>query len=1435
MRYLLTGAGNGYEEESVSWLYEERHLYGRGENIAISSGEEAVLWIAGMKSRFYIRGMQIFYEVSMGEELYRNGQQVISGNDLLYPGDTLFLGNVKLEIWEEQVAVWGECKDYNTSLPEMLPKRKPKGFPVYERSPRLIRKPSEDKILFEFPKEKETHNKKELLMVILPPLGMALATMLVGLLAGQGIYLFLAVIGAGMTAVFSGIKYMNDRMERRERNRRYEKQYIEYLWCKQREIGISYEREQAVYSYQYPDIEKLCRMVQGYDSRIYERLASDEDFLAASVGHYAGKTAFTVEGKEPAWSEEEDPLVKIGRKIRRRYSVVDRPKAIDLKKAHLGIVGSKELVHRQLKMLAVQMAFFHSYQDLQMVVIYDRKYEEEFAWMRWLPHLRIRAMNVCGMVSSKRTRDLVLGSLQQILKERAVYREKGKRESRYLPHYLFLIEEPSWIFNHGIMEYLHMDGNMLGFSVIYTTYARANLPEYIGTVLLLNHSKEGMLLTEEREYLEQRICLYDDKNIDFEWMARDLSVLDHEQRITSHIPEQITFFELYGIRHPREFDAPRRWRTHHSYKSLAVPVGLRSADEALYLNLHEKAHGPHGLVAGTTGSGKSELIQSYILSLAVNFHPYEVGFLLIDYKGGGMANLFRELPHHLGTITNLDGSGSMRALVSVKAELARRQKIFGKYQVNHINGYMKLFHTGEAREPVPHLFIISDEFAELKKEQPEFMKELVSAARIGRSLGVHLILATQKPAGVVDEQILSNSRFRLCLKVQNESDSKEVLGTMDAAGITIPGRAYLKVGNNEIYELFQSALSKAAYKERKEDAADERIYVVNELGQGELVNEDLSSREEEYRAGKTQLEATIEYLREIAARECCLKVKRPWMPPLENMIVSPYGVEYGEPGGCRGEGGRPGVGKTDGGSKAGCCICIGKIDIPETQEQRELKYCPVKDGNLLFVASAGFGKTVFLTTILTSLAAVYDVDILNFYILDYGNSGCMPMKELPHTAEYITVDDDERYQKFKKRITKEIADRKKLFARYAVSSLEAYQEISGKRMKILLVAVDQFDVVKETGIEEEEFFTRLTRDGMALGIYTVAASARISAVRQATLNNFKNKIAGYNFDENETFLTVGRTAHRQTDIKGRVLMGGETVHEAQIYIMAECEEQTLYDKALKALIQKIRRKYPGKEAPHIPVLPQELSSHLLKEYPGDGSDYLVGLDIEDVTGKGFGKEAGLFVIVGNTGTGKTNILRVLARQAADSGKTYLFDSKSMELYSYRQTPDVLYVDGEKERAAFIREISEEWKARRRILREQLKKYPDISPKKLIGSMSYCSILIDDLDDFTEFMKDDLNQAALLIKEGAALGIVCIVTVHAAKARGIGELDRMVKQAANGLVLGPQGIIPIFPVSSMRENPKFGDGLLFKNGVYTRVRLPKYVQGKEEEDGRQNSY
>ena len=176
-----------------------------------------------------------------------------------------------------------------------------------------------------------------------------------------------------------------------------------------------------------------------------------------------------------------------------------------------------------------------------------------------------------------------------------------------------------------------------------------------------------------------------------------------------------------------------------------------------------------------------------------------------------MANLFDRLPHMIGQISNLSGNQVKRAMVSIKSENKRRQRIFNEHGVNNINMYTRLYKNNEAKIPVPHMFIIIDEFAELKREEPDFMRELISVAQVGRSLGVHLILATQKPSGTVDDNIWSNSKFRLCLRVQDRQDSNDMLHRPDAAYITQAGRCYMQVGNDELFELFQSGFSGAVY------------------------------------------------------------------------------------------------------------------------------------------------------------------------------------------------------------------------------------------------------------------------------------------------------------------------------------------------------------------------------------------------------------------------------------------------------------------------------------------------------------------------------------------------------------------------------------------------------------------------------------------------
>lgn len=1378
-----------------------RKSYERRENFIIGK-ENADLVIRDFPGRVWIEGAYLTIEQDEEDMLRRNGEAA-SSIEHIVSGDELEWAHSKIVFLERQIVLETEHDDVQSALLETERKELPfEGYPRYKRSPRLIKRIQNTEITLCKPKEVKAGKQESLFQLIVPPIIMLGITIGISILMKRGLYVLMSAAGTIMTTLFSAVKFVTDKKEIKESRKIRGETYQKYLLQKRKEIYAAYKAEEEANRYNYPGIAELEKMIHNYSPRIYERSSNDEDFLNVAVGKADRSCHFKIKYQTDELKDTSDELEQEAQELKAEFSRISAPIVVDLKKAHLGLVGEKDVIHEQLKLIIAQLTFFHSYHDVEIVAIYNEKYEEDFQWMSWYPHFRIHAVNVVGTIHSERKRDQILGSLYQMIKNRKNKLEESKKEGRFLPHILFVIDEPKLIMDHSIMEYLDKEGDKLGFSIIYTTNIRANLPENIGTIVMLDNSEQATLLMQEKEEQNLHFRLDTVKGVNLEWMARDLSVLEHMQGISAQIPESITFFEMYQVEHPSELRIRERWEKNNAAKSLAVPLGVRAEEDYVNLNLHEKAHGPHGLVAGTTGSGKSEIIQSYILSLAVNFHPYEVAFLLIDYKGGGMAGLFKNLPHLLGTITNLDGAQSMRAMASIKSELARRQKIFSEHDVNHINAYSKLFRNGEAEEPLPHLFIISDEFAELKKEQPEFMTELVSAARIGRSLGVHLILATQKPTGVVDDQIWTNSKFKLALMVQNEADSKEILKTPDAANITIPGRAYLQVGNNEIYELFQSAWSGAAYVgEKEEEKVDDRVYLINDLGQGELVNQDLSSESDGSRSSVTQLDAVVDYIHSVYEKMDTVEVKRPWMMPLKEQLVTEQTMIEG--------------------NELTLELAIGMIDIPEEQKQEEYRINLCKDGSLLYVASAGYGKTAFLTTVILSLAMQNSVDRLNFYILDFGNSGLIPLNRLHHTADYISFDDMERFRKFQNIMEAEISRRKKLLAEQMVQNFEVYNQVAEEPVKAIVVAVDNYDVVKELGYEAEEFFQKLSRDGVGLGIYMVVTATRSNAMKYSTYNNFKNKVVGYLFDETDVHVMVGRSSYSQSEIKGRTLLkyNGQ-VSVMQVYTMTVFSDELEYNHGIEDVIERINVLYPNRKAPRIPVLPETLQYQPFMEYTQGRSGIWLGLDKEEVVPEGI--QAGMtspFTIVGESARGKTNVLKIILEQIVGTGQIYLFDSKNMELYGFKGKERLTYME-DSDIDNFIAQLNTIISERSRRIQQELAEHPNRLPKQIAGELDPCYVVVDDWDNFVETTKAKALLVAPLLAGAASVGVMFIITAHSAKMKGFDEITKFAKNTTDGLLLGNPGTLNIFPIGSGKELPQMKDGLLFHNGTYRRIRIPK---------------
>lgn len=1341
--------------------------------------------------------------------IYQNGRCLKRGNYTIEYGDCLLIGSMKLTWNKGFVTLSGAGYISNLNLAVTVPEASEE-YPIYKRSPRIIKRQPEDTVEIAAPKQKEKRKKGQLVKIILPPLLMMCITIAVSLLMKRGLFILISAAGTMMSLVFSVTTYFSDKKEQKEKEHDRIQSYNAYLLQQRKRLCELYNRQKESMEFHYPSVKRIETMIEGFSDRLYEHAANDSDFLCLSLGYASVPSSYRLKYKNDSLDTEKDELTDEMKAVASGFaSIPNMPLVIDLKKAHLGIVGEKKYVHEELKALIAELCFAQSYHDIEIVMLVEEEDASEFNWIKWYPHCKVKSINISGLISGENQRDQVLGNITQILKARKQKKEEEKKDSIYLPHYVFIIDNSKLVVNHSIMEYLQGDQSGLGFSMIFTSNIQANLPENIKTILLLNGKNSGTLLTNEGVLVHQRLKTHQVDDIDLERMARRLAPVIHNKGVTTQIPESITFFEMYNVKKPEEIPILQLWKKNASHKSLAVPLGVRAKDDYVYLNLHEKAHGPHGLVAGTTGSGKSEILQSYILSLAVNFHPYEVGFLLIDYKGGGMANLFQNLPHLLGTITNLDGSESMRALASIKSELARRQRIFNENGVNNINQYTKMFKAGEAKQPLPHLFLISDEFAELKKEQPDFMSELVSAARIGRSLGVHLILATQKPTGVVDDQIWSNSKFKLALKVQDEADSKEVLKTPDAARITQPGRAYLQVGNNEIYELFQSAWSGAAYSDKMvERGFDNRLYLINALGQGELLNQDLSGTETQEESKLTQLDVVVSRINEIYHGMKTMPIEKPWLPPLGDQIVTTH------------------LDKLEMQSEE-CMLTVslGIVDIPEEQSQVEYIHNFLEDGNLAVFGASGFGKSTLEMNAALTLAAHNSSAMLHYYVLDYGNSSLIQLRGLPHTADYLTFDDSEKLKKLMKFFLEEMRRRKQLFAKVNAMNFSMYNSIVEEKIPAIILLIDNYDVVKEIGMELEEFLTKLTRDGVGIGIYTVITASRSNAVRYAVLNNFKNKIAQFMYDPTEISAIVGRSSYKLPEKKGRALVKQKNVSVMQCYLPVAHENDRAYVAAIDAKIQEIKAQNQAPQAEGIPMLPEILRFDAFAKV----AKYItkkaaVGVDSEDVAVQYLDLNTPNHLIVGTAQTGKSNMLKLIYHMCPDAQTVFVADSSACELQDLEQNENVVYCNNETQMQEFAG-------AFKTCIESRIEQYKQsgrgVRPRDFYAKLPAALLLIDDGDRFVELCKPIAMDMEKLILQAGECGICIITATQPTKLRGYDNISKKLKDAQTGIILGnpaEQTLLVMQPMRGYRQQVDMG--FLYFRGSAKQIKIPLVPQEKK---------
>ena len=927
--------------------------------------------------------------------------------------------------------------------------------------------------------------------------------------------------------------YTKRQTEREEMRR--QARYTDYLNALEARLSREATQQADILRMRRVDVASLEERAHALSARLMNRSCDHDDFMELRVGVGTAELEADFRWPEAKFSMDDDKLLdKVSELSKNPPKVEDVPLSFNPATHFVaGIIGGREEVWAFARGLVVQICSLYSYQDVKIVLVADRSEEDEWAFMRSLPHLFDDAGSRRLLACTYDDLTTVSMQLERELDQRADVR--SEHVSDFGMQFVVLCASKGLSERSDTIGRLQRLRSSRGFSLVFLGEELKDLPRECAYVIDLSDrgalaDLEGTSQVLGEEARPGRARMFDRDDVAGTLTSFDPDALvsrDEARRFAldlarvrldmpsqrSQMPTSLGFLEMFEVGNLAQLNIAKRWADDDASRTLQTPVGKDGAGELSVLNLHEKSHGPHGLIAGTTGSGKSEFIITYILSLCVNYAPDEVAFVLIDYKGGGLAGAFDNerfvLPHLAGTITNLDGAAITRSLVSIKSELKRRQDMFNKARditgeaTVDIYKYLSYYRQGVLTEPLPHLFIVADEFAELKQQEPEFMEELISAARIGRSLGVHLILATQKPSGVVNDQIWSNSRFKVCLKVADAADSKEMIRRPDAAEIKGPGRFYMLVGFNEFFTCGQSAYSGSKYApmDAYVPPRDNSVDLIDDLGNN------VASLKPAIKATKTkesELNAVLSTICQ-TADTVGKHAGRLWLNPLPDRIPLDNleaRYRYEAP-----EGGLEAV--------------VGEMDDPENQRQSLYTLDLATCGNVMLYGGQGSGVEALASTMLYSLSSAYGPDKLSYYILDFGAGTLTAFRDMPQCGGVVLTGDDERVNNLFKLLEGEVHRRRQLFST-AGGDIDLYNGQCAPservtRMVVVLINLASFYEQYENTLEDR--LTALTRDAPRYGIDFLMTSATANTPRMRLRSTFSTNVAT-SFNDPDDYSTL---------------------------------------------------------------------------------------------------------------------------------------------------------------------------------------------------------------------------------------------------------------------------------------------------------------------------
>jgi DNA segregation ATPase FtsK/SpoIIIE, S-DNA-T family len=897
----------------------------------------------------------------------------------------------------------------------------------------------------------------------------------VGALTGDWAWAAMSVLGPVPMIV-------NNLVNRRQGIKSYAQRYAQYQERKERiekRAHEALEAERDLRRASCPDPATVLAIATGPQRRLWERRRTDPDYLLLRVG--TAELPSRVELHDPSAEEHSgNPVLPIP----------DCPVTISLReRGVLGVAGPGGMPRQIGSWLIGQAAILHSPNDVQVYLLIDKSARQgaqaAWEWVRWLPHCRQAGASAAALLGNdEESRNARILELDELIKARLKQRE-GRSVDLGPPDILVVLDGSRGLRATPKVQGILEDGPQVGVYAICLDSEDRLLPNECQAEAVVE--SEGLRVRQagaapiyriRPEIVRPGWCMRLARGV-----APIRDITDEEGGLG--LPDSIRLLDLLDLNPPTPAKIAARWEEGGSTTAL-IGQGVNGP-----FDIDLRRDGPHGLIGGTTGSGKSELLRTLVAALAVMNRPDDITFVLVDYKGGAAFRDCDDLPHTVGLVTNLDAHLVTRALSSLNAELKRRQEMLAETGADKIEDYTRLRARalrdtsktpGSTPAPMPRLLIVIDEFAALAKELPDFVTGLVTIAQQGRSLGIHLILAAQKPAGVVSADIQANTNMRIAMRVVDKDDSAAVIEAPDAAYIAKanPGRGYVRLGHG-LLTPFQASLI-GGPRPKAEATARSRVWAARvgwaDLGRAEPHPPGAGKSEHEE---VTDLRVLADVIKQVNDMLDIPAQHSPWLPPLPELVTLgelPAAVE----------------------AAAGDVplVPFGLTDIPARQTRDTMVLDLAHGGHAVVAGAAHTGRSTVLRTIAGSVAAHASPADVHIYALDCGTGALQSLDSLPHCGAVVSRGDTDRMERLLARMRAEITRRQKVLSAGGFAGVAEQRTGTADpalRLPWILLLLDWWEGFY-AAYEKYDFgrliegFLQLLREGAAVGLRAVVTTDR---------------------------------------------------------------------------------------------------------------------------------------------------------------------------------------------------------------------------------------------------------------------------------------------------------------------------------------------------------